>query len=208
MRAEQATEQVSGQTAERFDAAYYRRWYGRHPVQSAARIGHLADATLAMAKWWGIPIRSVLDVGAGPGWWGRHLAESHPKVRYTGVDVSAHASARYGHQCRDIAAWTPPKQFDLVVCQGTLHYVDDARCTKAIANLAAAARGLVLLEIPTSDDLDNGTIVANASDLDAHWRSAAWYRRRLRRHFTELGGGLHIPNNSPHHFYALERARP
>ena len=192
---------------ERFDAAYYRRWYGTRPVQTAARIGRLVDATLAMAKWWGIPIRSVLDVGAGPGWWGRHLVEHHPKVRYTGVDVSTHASARYGHECRNIATWTPPKKFDLVVCQGTLHYLDDAACIAAVANLAGATRGLVLLEIPTSDDLQSGTIVAGASDLDARWRTAAWYRRRLRRHFTELGCGLHIPNDTPHRFYALEKAR-
>jgi SAM-dependent methyltransferase len=192
---------------ERFDEAYYRKWYGTRPVQTAARIGQLADATLSLAKWWGIPVRSVLDVGAGPGWWGRHLATRHPKVRYAGVDVSAHASARYGHQCRDIATWTPPRQFDLVVCQGTLHYLDDTSCTKAIANLAAAVRGLALLEIPTSNDLDDGTIVASASDLDAYWRPAAWYRRRLRRHFTELGCGLHVPIDSPHRFYALERGR-
>lgn len=195
------------QVVERFDAAYYRRWYGKRPVQSAARIGHLADATLALAKWWGIPIRSVLDVGAGPGWWGRHLAEHHPKIRYTGVDVSAHAAARYGHECRDISTWMPAKQYDLVVCQGTLHYLDDDQFGAAIENLAASTRGLTLLEIPTADDLDDGTIVAEASDLDAHWRTAAWYRRRFRRHLCELGCGLHIPNDSPHRFYALEQAR-
>lgn len=193
---------------ERFDAAYYRRWYGKRPVQTAARIGHLVDATLAMAKWWGIPIRSVLDVGAGPGWWGRHLAEHHPKVRYTGVDVSAHACASFGHQQRDIATWTPSKRFDLVVCQGTLHYLADASCRAAIANLADATRGLLLLEIPTADDLRDGTIVADASDLDAYWRPAAWYRRHLRLELTELGCGLHVPGDSPHLFYALEQARP
>ncbi len=201
-------DQESWQGAERFDAAYYDRWYGKRPVQTAARIGHLADATLAMAKWWGIPIRSVLDVGAGPRWWGQHLGKHHPKIRYTGVDVSAHASARFGHQCRDIATWTPSKQCDLVVCQGTLHYLDNASCVRAIANLAAATRGLALLEIPTSNDLDDGTIVADASDLDAQWRTASWYRRHLRHHFTEIGAGLHVPNDSPHRFYALERSRP
>lgn len=192
--------------AERFDAAYYTRWYGRRPVQTSARIGHLADATLALAKWWGIPIRSVLDVGAGPGWWGRHLAAHHPKVRYTGVDISAHAAKRYGHEQRDIATWKPSRTYDLVVCQGTLHYLGDEAVVRAISHLASATRGLTMLEIPTQDDLDGDVIDAAASDLDALWRSASWYRRRLRRFFVEVGGGLHVPKDSPHRFYALERA--
>ena len=191
--------------SERFDAAYYRRWYGRRPVQTSARIGHLADATLALAKWWGIPVRTVLDVGAGPGWWGRHLATKYPKVRYTGVDVSAHAAHRYGHEHHDIATWQPKKQFDLVVCQGTLHYLDDRSSVAALDHLVGATRGLLLLEIPTQDDLDSGTIDATGSDLDAHWRSAAWYRKKLSTYTVEIGAGLHVPLGSTHVFYALER---
>ena len=190
---------------ERFDAAYYRRWYGRRPVQTPARIGHLADATLALAQWWGIPIRSVLDVGAGPGWWGRHLRDAHPKVRYTGVDVSAHAAQKYGHEHHDIATWRPARRYDLVVCQGTLHYLDDRSCVAAFDHLVGAARGLLLLEIPTQDDLDDGTIDTGASDLDAFWRSARWYRQKLGPRTIEVGAGLHLPKNSPHRLYALER---
>ena len=174
-------------------------------VQSSARIGHLADATLALAKWWGIPIRSVLDVGAGPGWWGRHLAVAHPKVRYTGVDVSAHAAAKYGHEVRDVSHWQPSRQYDLVVCQGTLHYLDDRAVVAALRHLAIATRGMLLLEIPTQDDLDSGTIDGGASDLDAHWRTAEWYRRKISAQMKEIGAGLHVPNASPYQFYALER---
>ncbi len=194
--------------AERFDSAYYTRWYGRRPVQTSARIGHLADGTIALAKWWGIPVRSVLDVGAGPGWWGRHLAAHHPKVRYTGVDISEHASKRYGHEQRDIATWQPSRTYDLVVCQGTLHYLKDRAVVRAISHLASATRGLLLLEIPTQDDLDGDVIDADASDLDAFWRPASWYRRHVRTSFTEIGAGLHVPKDSPHRFYAMERAAP
>lgn len=191
--------------AERFDAGYYRRWYGRRPVQTAARIGHLADATIALGKWWGIPIRSVLDVGAGPGWWGDHLGAHHPKVRYTGVDISEHAATTYGHQQRDIAVWKPARSYDLVVCQGTLHYLDDKAVVRALSHLAAATRGMIVLEIPTSDDLAD-VIDGDASDLDAFWRPASWYRRHLRKSFVEIGAGVHVPKTSPHRFYALERA--
>lgn len=190
---------------QRFDDAYYRRWYGKHPVQSPARIAHLADATLALARWWGIPIRSVLDVGAGPGWWGRRLGAAHPRVRYTGVDISEAACRRYGHEQHDIATWRPQRQHDLVVCQGTLHYLDDRSCVAALDNLVGATCGLLLLEIPTLDDLDDGTIDAQASDLDARWRPSRWYRQKLRTRTVEIGAGLHLPKDSPHRLYALER---
>ncbi len=60
--------------ADRFDAAYYRRFYGRRPVHDRHRIGQLATAVLALAAWWHLPVRSVLDVGAGKGYWGSWLA--------------------------------------------------------------------------------------------------------------------------------------
>lgn len=193
-------------TAERFDKAYYDRWYGRRPVQTAKRIGKLADGVVALAAWWDIPIRSVLDVGAGPGWWGDRLREAHPKVRYTGVDISEHAAKKYGHLQRDIAVWKPTRTYDLVVCQGTLHYLDDRACRSALSHLVGTTKGLLLLEIPTLDDVENGTIDASASDLDAFWRPARWYRNALRPLAREIGGGLHVPKDSPHHFYALESA--
>lgn len=150
-------------------------------------------------------MRTVLDVGAGPGWWGRHLAASHPKIRYTGVDISQTACQRYGHELRDITTWKPTRRYDLVVCQGTLHYLDGRSCVSAIDHLVGATRGLLLLEIPTQDDLDDGTIDADASDLQAFWRPARWYRQKLRTRTIEVGAGLHLPKDSPHRLYALER---
>ena len=49
---------------ERFDAAYYRRYYGRRPVHDRRRIAALAEGVFSLASWWRVPIRSVLDVGA------------------------------------------------------------------------------------------------------------------------------------------------
>src|SRR6478736_2873322 len=77
--------------ADRFDAAYYRRFYGRRPVHDRHRIGQLATAVLALAAWWHLPVRSVLDVGAGKGYWGSWLASSHLRVRYHGIDASPYA---------------------------------------------------------------------------------------------------------------------
>src|SRR3954447_16776705 len=82
---------------ERFDAAYYRRFYGQRPVHDRRRIGQLAAAAFRVARgapavcgvagWWRLPIRSVLDVGAGKGYWGDWVAANRPRVRYHGIDV-------------------------------------------------------------------------------------------------------------------------
>jgi trans-aconitate methyltransferase len=193
---------VSG---ERFDAAYYRRFYGSQPVHDKRRIGHLAAGVIAMAAWWQVPIRSVLDVGAGKGYWRGWLGEHRPNVRYHGLDVSEYACRRYGHELADLATWVPPRPYDLVVCQSVLQYLDATSATKAIDALGAACRGLLWLEVPTSADRI-GSIDPAATDLDVHWRTGNWYRTRLRRHFTQIGGGLWRSNRCPAVFFELEVA--
>jgi hypothetical protein len=84
--------------ADRFDAAYYRRFYGRSPVHGRRQIANLAEGVVSLASWWRNPIRSVLDVGAGKGYWRDWLAESHPTVRYHGLDASEYACSRYDHE--------------------------------------------------------------------------------------------------------------
>lgn len=191
---------------ERFDAAYYRRFYGRRPVHDARRIGHLASGVIGLAAWWQIPIRSVLDVGAGKGYWRSWLVEHRPSVRYHGIDVSDHACRRYGHEQADLAVWWPDREYDLVVCQSVVQYLDDRAAAQAIAALGAACRGLLLLEVPTVADR-HATIDPDQTDLDVHWRTARWYRARLVRHFVEIGGGLWLSRSSGAVLFELERAR-
>ena len=105
---------------ERFDAAYYARFYGRRPVHTRRQIASLGQGVMSFASWWRIPIRSVLDVGAGKGYWRDWLAESHPTVKYHGIDASEYACRRYRHERADIAVWRPSRQYDLVVCQSTV----------------------------------------------------------------------------------------
>ncbi len=193
--------------AERFDAAYYRRFYGRSPVHSRRHIAHLADGVLSLASWWRIPIRSVLDVGAGKGYWRDCLAESHPSVAYHGIDASEYACSRYGHELADIASWQPRRQHDLVVCQSVLQYLDNSGATKAIDTLADACRGLLVFDAPTIGDRDDGRIDPANTDLDVHWRTGSWYRKRLSVGFTEIGAGIWLSGDCPAVFFELERAR-
>src|SRR5262249_17275495 len=99
-------------TSERFDAAYYSRFYGRRPVHDLRRIAHLAGGVMELAAWWRVPIRSMLDVGAGKGYWRDWLATAHPRVAYHGIDVSEHACRRYGHEQADLVTWRPAHRYD------------------------------------------------------------------------------------------------
>ncbi|MFN8020150.1 MAG: class I SAM-dependent methyltransferase [Acidimicrobiales bacterium] len=191
---------------ERFDAAYYRRFYGRDGVHDAKRIAQLARGVTSLAAWWRIPVRSVLDVGAGKGYWRDWLSAELPKVRYHGLDVSEHACRTYGHELADLATWSPRATYDLVVCQSVLQYLDAASCARAIDVLGRASRGLLVLEVPTVADRA-GAIDPSGTDLDVHWRTGAWYRRRLGRHFTEIGAGLWLSHDNPSVFFELERSR-
>jgi predicted TPR repeat methyltransferase len=193
-------------SAERFDAAYYRRFYGRDPVHTARRIGQLANGVLSLAAWWRVPVRSVLDVGAGKGYWGDWLRANHPRVSYHGIDVSEHACRTYGHELADLARWTPPKRYDLVVCQSVVQYLDDTSATGALDMLTDACRGLLYLEVPTLADR-GGAIDPAGTDLDVHWRTGTWYRKRLMLGFTEIGGGLWRSDQSNAVLFELERGR-
>ncbi len=186
-----------------FDAAYYRRFYsGPDRAHSAAAVARLARGVTDLAGWLGIELGSVLDVGAGPGFWGRFFRR-RPAVRYRAVDVSAHACEKWGHERRDISRWAPRERYDLVVCQGVLQYLDDAAAARAIENLARACRGLLYLEVVTRQDLAEA-VDARGTDTLVHAREGEWYRRRLAPHFEQVGAGLWASRRSGVVLYELE----
>jgi hypothetical protein len=153
--------------------------------------------------WWGLPVRSVLDVGAGTGLWRSWFRVHRPGVRYRSIDVSEYACRRYGHEQRDIALWRPGRPSDLVVCHGVLQYLDDESCRAAIDNLGAATRAVLFLEVPTAADRRD-VIDPMFTDLDIHWRTGAWYRKHLRPSFVALGCGLFVARSEDARFYELE----
>ena len=195
-------------TPERFDEAYYRRHYaGRARVHSAAEVGRLAAGVTGLAAWLGVEVRSVLDVGAGPGLWSAWFRRHRPAVRYRSTDVSPYACARYGHERRDISAWRSRERHDLVVCQGVLQYLDGAAAARAIDNLGAMCRGLLYLEAITAHDLEE-VVDREATDTAVHARGGAWYRRRLDPWFRQVGAGLWASRRSGVALYELEGPPP
>lgn len=191
-------------TGERFDAAYYRRFYGRNPVHDRRRIAQLAQGVFSLAAWWQIPIRSVLDVGAGKGYWRDWLGEARPRVRYQGIDASDHACRRYGHDHADLATWEPAHTYDLVICQSVLQYLPHVAAARAIDTVARACAGLLFLEVPTVADR-NGIIDPARSDMDVHWRTGRWYRSRFEASSVELGCGLWLSRAVDVPFFELDR---
>jgi SAM-dependent methyltransferase len=191
----------------RFDAAYYRRYYGgADAVHGAREIGHLAAGVAGLAAWLGVELRAVLDVGAGTGLWRRWFRRHRPRVRYRSVDASPHAARVYRHELRDISRWRARGAFDLVVCQSVLQYLDDAAAARAIDNLGRMCRGLLYLETVTADDVPSLDLAR--TDTVIHVRTAAWYRARLARRFVQVGAGLWASRRARLPLYALEAAPP
>lgn len=187
---------------ERFDDRYYRRFYGRGGAHDRTRVEHLATGVHHLAAWWEIPIRNVLDVGAGMGFWRDWYREEHPEVKVQSVDISEHACRTWGHQQRDIANWRPRGRFDLVVCHSVLQYLDDDEVVRAIDHLTGATRHLLYLELPTRSDLAH-LVDPKGTDLDVHRRTGAWYRRHLGARLRQVGAGLWVhPDSTP--MYELE----
>ena len=171
-----------------------------------SEVDHLAAATHEMVSWWGGSVRSMLEVGAGPGHWSRWYRRMHPRVRVLSTDVSEHACKRYGHELRDIAEWRPSRPYDLVVCMDVLQYLDDCAAERALRNLTAATRTCLYFDALTSFDAKH-TVDRSSTDLNAHLRSGSWYRSRLERGFVQAGAGLWVRKSSGLVLHELERTR-
>ncbi len=190
---------------DRFDAAYFRRYYrGAGRVHDARALAPLVKGVCGLAAWLGVEVRTVLDVGAGTGLWRGLLRRQLPAARYRSVDVSAHACERWGHEQRDISRWRARERFDLVICHGVLQYLGDREAERAIRNLGAMCRGLLYLEAITRGDL--AVLDVDRTDTAVHLRTGAWYRARLERHLVQVGGGLWAARKGPVLLYELEGA--
>ncbi len=192
---------------QRFDEAYYHRFYESAKTRVVSPEEHAALATFvfAFARWNQVAIKSVLDVGAGVGLWRDWIRAHHPNVNYLGTEVSAVMCKKHGYQQRDIARWRDRKQHDLIVCQGVLQYLPDPDVAPAVANLAAMSRGFVYFEITTRADLRDRCDPAR-TDQDIYVRNGSYYRGILNKHFLCVGAGLWWSKAHEAPFFELEMA--
>ena len=149
-------------------------------------------------------MRRVLDMGCGLGWWQPVVSEAWPRARYHGVEVSKHLCERLGWERGSVDTYRGRGQFDLVICQGVLQYLDQPTAQRAIENLGRLCRGALYLEVLTREDWREHCD-QKRTDGDVFLRAASFYRRNLSRDFITVGGGLFVQRNTPVTLYELEK---
>ncbi len=174
-----------------FDAAYYRRYYESREtaVVDADMKRNEVKFVIAFCNHISLKVRRFTDVGAGTGWWAEEFARSYRACELIETyDASEAACHVYGHKRVAVQSLTGPAS-DLVVCRDVLRYVPDGYIDKAIKRLERKCRGVLYLHAITSDDdLDE-----DASDMEGHFRTAAFYRRRFKSAgFRDCGMGLFV----------------
>ncbi len=85
-----------------------------------------------------------------------------------------------------------------------LQYLDDADAERAIDNLAHLADGALYFAALTRGDWEQNCDRAR-TDARGYLRTAGWYRKRLRPHFVNAGGGLFVHKKAPLVTFELER---
>ncbi len=175
-----------------FDKAYYDRYY-RNPqtrVFTPAVARRQAGFIASYLKHLEIPIDDILDIGCGVGTVLKALGKEFPRARTRGVELSEYLCRRYGWTSGSVVDYTSDEPHDLVVCNDVLGYLNDKVCTKALANLAKLSANVLFLGVLTREDYE--ICDQHRTDPQQRMRTAAWYRRRLTRHFVNVGGGLFL----------------
>ncbi len=188
-----------------FDEEYYARYYRDRITRVAdpvhfVRLGRFISAYCGLL---GIGIRSILDLGCGIGTLRKPLLKRFPKATYTGVDISPYACAKFGWECASVSEYSSLDSFDLVICHDVLQYLSDKDAGAAIRNLNALCRSVLYFSVLTKEDWSDNCN-KSLTDSDVNLRSTNWYRRRLRRYFHNLGGGVYVSRKLDIVLYSLE----
>ncbi len=190
----------------RFDEAYYRRYYEDPKTRVAApeEFRALTKFVCAYLKYMDLPIRRVLDIGCGMGRWKAELKRHFPRARYTGVERSEYLCKRLGWKKGSVDSFESSRPYDLVICQDVLQYLPDRNARLAMERLAALCNGALLFAVLTREDWEENCD-QELTDGTGYLRSAQWYRKRLKKHFTNAGGGLFVKRDAGVVLYELEK---
>jgi len=192
-----------------FDADFYRRYY-RDPatrVSTRPEQARLAALACAYTAYLGFRVRRVLDAGCGLGHMRETVRRFFPRACYVGLEASDYLAHRYGWVHAGLEAYRPRTPFDLIICHDVLQYLDDRTAARALANLGRISRGALYFSVLTQEDW-RSTADRSKSDGGVHLRPAAWYRRRLARHFRPVGAGLLVRRGFDPVLWEMERSWP
>ncbi len=80
--------------------------------------------------------------------------------------------------------------------------LDARQCNAALANLARLSRGALYLGVLAAEDWDHCDRAR--TDPNVYLRNIGWYRRRLAKHFHNVGGGVFVKKPAPVTLWSLE----
>ena len=190
---------------ERFDEDYYYRYYSDPStrVSTPSYYRCVARFVAAYCDYIDIPVTRILDLGCGTGELKSPLEAEFRKATYLGVERSRHACEKYGWENDCASTFWAPEPFDLVVCHDVLQYLDDKLANVALANFSTLTSQALYFSVLTQEDWDHH-VDQRLTDNDVFLRSADWYRKRLRKQFRNLGGGMYLLRSHDSVVYALE----
>jgi SAM-dependent methyltransferase len=188
-----------------FDRAYYQRYYFDPCTAVASRSEMRARARLiaAFAAHAGLPVRRILEAGCGTGLLRAELLRLLPRAHYVALESSAYLCQRYGWREGRIEEYRSRAPFDLVICYDVLQYLAATAAQRALANFGRVCRGVLYFTALTRHDYEHNCDQSR-TDAGVHLRSAEWYRRRLRRQFSEVGVGFWVRRGAPLTLWELE----
>jgi SAM-dependent methyltransferase len=189
----------------RFNAAYYKRFYLTPATRAMSREQtDIRGALIAsLVKQLDIPVKSILDVGCGLGWYARPIKKVFRDANYTGTEISEYLCKRHGWIHGSLVDLKIKGQFDLVICADVIQYLNNKDANHAIGNLAKWCRGALYFHVPTKVDWQEN-VDPSGTDTNVHLRSAAWYQRELRKYFVHAGCGVHVKDDVPFAQWELE----
>ena len=137
----------------------------------------------------------VLDIGCGTGRW----RPCFGSVRYYGIEPSRDylARARRDHgesgtfiqaRAADLPGLSLPP-FDLALCAGLLHHLDDTEMDvllQAASAVAAPSGRLVAIETCNDHELSLAARLMGRLDRGRHVRSSDAFARAARRHWSDV----------------------
>ncbi len=189
----------------KFDEQYYQKFYldpltrAMHP-EDFDKLGNFVCGYLHYLEQ---PVAKVLDMGCGLGLWHNVVERHFPDAVYTGVEISDYVCERYGWHKGSVVDWSARSTFDLVICSDVVQYLNDEDTESAIENLSSLCEGVLYFAALTERDWRENCDQAR-TDPAGYLRTGEWYRERLGRHFTNIGGGLFAAEDSPTVRYELE----
>jgi 2-polyprenyl-3-methyl-5-hydroxy-6-metoxy-1,4-benzoquinol methylase len=190
-----------------FGAEYFRKFYldPATRVVTRAEMQRRAELIAMVLRQIQVPVRRILDAGAGIGLLQKPFAKVLPRARYTGLEFSGYLCKRYGWVHGSVADYAAREEFDLLVCYDVLQYLDDAAAKAAIRNFSRLTRAALYVSALTAEDWRDNCD-RSLTDRDVHLRPGAWYRRLLRRQFHYIGFGVWLRKGVTAILWDMERA--